>query len=104
MVYRKIKYNLLKNPIFVFTPCYVALFIALRLGAYAEFDPSFIYNSQQIIGSTYLDVVGYFPELLIILEILICLGIDQLFYKFVFDKLHKFVVEQSHTDELKVYE
>ena len=61
MVYRKIKYNLLKNPIFVFTPFYIALFTALRLGAYAEFDPSFIYNSQQIIGSTYLDVVGYFP-------------------------------------------
>ena len=58
---------MLKNPIFVFVPFYVALMVALRVGAYNQFDPSWAYNSQKIIGSSYMNIVGYFPEILIII-------------------------------------
>lgn len=104
VVYSRIRYNMLKNPIFIFTPFYLALFIALRIGAYNQFDPSYVLNSSKIIGSSYLDIIGYFPEILVVIELLLCLLIDQIFYKLLFDRLHKFVVDQSHTDELKVYD
>lgn len=104
VVYSRIQYNMLKNPIFVFSPFYLALFIALRIGAYNQFDPSYVLNSSKIIGSSYLNIVGYFPETLVLIELLLCLLIDQVFYKLIFEKLHKFVVDQSHTDELRVYE
>lgn len=104
MLYSRIKYNLLKNPIFIYTPFYLALFIALRIGAYSDFNPSFISNSSKIIGNSYLNIIGYFPEILVIVEVLLCMGIDQFYYKFMFGRLEKFVLEQSHTEELKVYE
>ena len=100
--YEKIRYNLLKNPIFVFTPCYFVLFIMLRLGAYTPFVPSFMSNEQGIIGSSYMAVIGYFPELLFLVEIPLCMLIDQIFYRFIDDRLHKFVVEQSHSEDLKL--
>lgn len=58
---------MLKNPIFIFVPFYAALLIALRVGAYNQFDPSWALNSKQIIGSSYMDIVGYFPEILILI-------------------------------------
>lgn len=102
-MYNRFKYNLLKNPIFVYTVFYLALFIALRIGVYTEFNPSYINNSSKIIGNSYLNIVGYFPEMLIIVEILVCMGIDQLFYKVLFSRLERFVVEQEHSSDMKVY-
>ena len=47
-------------------------------------------------------VIGYFPELLFLVEIPLCMLIDQIFYRFIDDRLHKFVVEQSHSEDLKL--
>ena len=59
--YEKITYDKLRNPIFVFTVFYIALFILVRLGALSYYDPSFINNSNGIIASSYMDFIGYFP-------------------------------------------
>lgn len=42
--YEKIKYNLLLNPIFVYTAPYLILFIMMRIGGFAPFVPSFASN------------------------------------------------------------
>ena len=49
-----------------------------------------------------MDVIGYFPELLLLVEIPLCLLIDHLFYSKINDRLHNFVLEQSHTTDLKL--
>jgi hypothetical protein len=66
--YEKINYNSLVNPIFIFTPCYLILFIMMRIGAYSSFTPrysspvpSFKNNTNGIIGSTFVNFVGYIP-------------------------------------------
>ena len=96
--YQRFKYNMLLNPIFIFTPFYLALFIIMRVGAMDQFDPSFSKNQQGLIGKSYLDVVGYFPEILILIEIGLCMLIDQIFYKCMDSSIRKFVVEQHHPE------
>lgn len=100
--YDRIKYNLIVNPIFIYTAPYLILFIMMRIGGFAPFEPSFANNSKGIIGSSYMATIGYFPELLLLIEIPLCLLIDHIFYKHLNDRLHKFVLEQSHTEELKM--
>lgn len=39
--YGKIPYNSLLNPIFVYSPIYLALFILMRIGAYSNFTPRY---------------------------------------------------------------
>lgn len=38
-IYEKIPYNSLCNPIFIYTPIYIALFVMTRIGAYDPFVP-----------------------------------------------------------------
>jgi hypothetical protein len=38
-VYEKITYNSLLNPIFIYTPIYVGLFVMMRVGAFNTFVP-----------------------------------------------------------------
>jgi hypothetical protein len=42
--YAKISYNSLLNPIFIYTPCYVALFVMMRVGAFANFVPRYAWR------------------------------------------------------------
>ena len=100
-VYAKIPYDKLINPIFIFTPFYIALFILTRLGALTEIKPSFVNNQDGIIGATWMDVVGYFPELLILIEILLCLLIDWIFVRFVDKRIEKFIVDYSFSEEFQ---
>lgn len=102
--YEKFKYGMLCNPIFIFTPFYLALFIIMRIGALESFEPSFLRNSSGIIGSSYMDIVGYFPELLIILELGLCLLIDMIFFRCVNKSIDEFVKIRTHSSELKLDE
>lgn len=40
--YAKIPYNSLLNPIFIFTPTYIALFVMMRIGAFNNFVPRYL--------------------------------------------------------------
>lgn len=40
--YGKINYNSLINPIFIYTPFYIGLFVMMRIGAYTYFVPRFL--------------------------------------------------------------
>lgn len=59
--YSKINYNSLCNPVCIYTPFYVSLFLMMRVGIYINFVPSIINNSEKIIGSSYINFIGYFP-------------------------------------------
>ena len=97
-IYHRIRYSMLVNPILIFTPLYLVMFIMMRIGVYTYFVPSFLSNDSGIIGSSYMNIVGYIPEILIIVEILICLFIDFIFYNYLDDKIQKFTLEQSHQE------
>ncbi len=100
--YSKISYNSLLNPIFIYTPIYGALFIMMRVGAYGSFAPSFLSNSSGIIGSNYINLIGYFPELLYLIEFLLELLVDLVFYKVVDQKIESYVLAaDSVSDEVK---
>ena len=42
--HHKIRYNRLINPIFIYTPFYLTLFIMIRIGAFPPFVPSYVSN------------------------------------------------------------
>lgn len=61
VLFNKISYDQLCNPIIIFAPVYLVLFFALRIGVYKNFDPSWINNNNRIIGDGYMNTIGYFP-------------------------------------------
>ena len=48
--YAKIPYNSLLNPIFIYTPIYIILFVMMRIGAYSNFTPR--YTSTELVSRT----------------------------------------------------
>jgi len=55
-------------------------------------------NLNGAIGSNYVNIVGYFPELLWAAEILIELLIDLIFYKCADETIERFVLNQTAED------
>jgi hypothetical protein len=53
-----------------------------------------------MIGSSYMNLIGYFPELLWLGEILLELIVDAIFYRCVDKKIETFVLSQV-SDEVK---
>lgn len=41
VIYEKITYGILFNPIFIYTPLYLGLFVAMRIGAFDSFSPRY---------------------------------------------------------------
>ena len=74
----------------------------MRIGAMDQFDPSFTKNSQGLIGSNYLNIIGYFPEIMILIEVGLCMLIDQIFYKCMDSSIKRYVMEQNHSEEMKL--
>lgn len=93
--YKKMSYSWLKNPIVAFSVFYLIFLVVFRIGAYREYEPSWI-SPNNIIGSSYMNVIGYFPEILLVLEFGLCYGFDHLFYDKMMDRLGEFVRDQTN--------
>lgn len=105
--YEAIPYNSLLNPIFIYSPIYITLFVMMRIGAYSSFSPryywfrfSFTNDPSKAIGRNYINFVGYFPEIFWIVEIFLEVLIDVIFYKCADKKIEAFVLSQV-SDEIK---
>ena len=91
--FNKINYDQLINPILIFGPFYGVLLIALRVGIFDKFQPSWIHDSNKIIGDGYMNVIGYFPEILIVIEILISMLIDLIFEKYMDKRIEHLLLD-----------
>lgn len=70
----------------------------VRIGAYTAFSPSLMDNSQGIIGSSWMNFIGYFPEFLWIAEIILEVMVDVIFYRCANQKIESFVLSQVSDD------
>jgi hypothetical protein len=48
-LYEKINYDQLCNPIFIFTPLYIGLFFATRLGIFFPFNPRYSFIDEIVL-------------------------------------------------------
>jgi hypothetical protein len=62
---------------------------------------SFTSNAQGVIGSSYSNLIGYFPELLYLAELGIELLVNTIFYKCVDQRLETYIMAESIVDEIK---
>lgn len=103
MLHDKIKYSKLVNPIVLIAPFLLALTLMMRVGIYTPFTPSWTSYSiwiNQIRKANYITVFGMFPELLLLIELVLSLLIDWIFWRCL-DRNVKTMINDESMSEIR---
>lgn len=94
LLHDKIKYSKLVNPLVILLPFYLALTIIARVGVYTPMEPSWAKNAK-ISFTSVAGAVGFLPELMLLLELIVSALVDVLFWRCVERRMGRWVGEEG---------
>lgn len=102
----QIKYNKLLNPILIFGSLLVTQWIIIRIGVITDyFYPNALQDTNgTILGFItkieYINILGIIPEILLILELLLCSLIDLIYWSCL-DKRRRLLINETSAASLQ---